>query len=185
MANDVICPDCGAANPAAKIKCNFCGRMLAAVEEVAEPRDARALTKLHGGRSADVRMDTTGERFTDITDQIGTFAASVGGNGLLHIFVQHATAGIGIMEVGSGSEADLGALLDRMMPPDDRYVHEHGAMGHGRDHLLPMFIAPFTSIPIEDGRPALGPWQRLVLVDTNVDNNERHLRLTFLSTDRE
>lgn len=183
MADVVTCPDCGAENPSTKIKCGFCGRLLGAVEQAAaEERDARSLTPLKGGRRAEMRVDTTGERVTDITEQIATYTATVGGSGLLNAFVQHATAGIGIMETGSGSEADLNALLDRMMPPDDRYVHDHGAIGHGRDHLLPVFVSPSVTIPVDEGRPALGTWQRIVLIDTNVDNNERYLRLTFLSS---
>ena len=181
MANTLVCPDCGAENPDSKIKCGFCGRLLGQVAEAAEPRDARSLTPLKGGRSAEVRIDTTGEGVTDITEQISVFTASVGGSGLLNAFVQHATAGIGIMEVGSGSEADLNALLDRVMPPDDRYVHDHGPTGHGRDHLVPLFISPSLSLPVDDGRPALGQWQRIVLVDTNSENNTRYLRLTFLA----
>jgi thiamine phosphate synthase YjbQ (UPF0047 family) len=84
------------------------------------------------------------------------------------------------MEVGSGSEQDLEAALDRLLPRDDRYLHRHGSPGHGADHLLPVFVSPSLVVPVLDGRPALGTWQRIVLVDPNTDNPDRQVRLCFL-----
>jgi thiamine phosphate synthase YjbQ (UPF0047 family) len=84
------------------------------------------------------------------------------------------------MELGSGSEADLSAALDRLLPRDDRYGHRHGAPGHGADHLLPAFVSPSVVVPVFGGRPALGVWQRVALIDTNEDNPRRHVRLSFL-----
>jgi secondary thiamine-phosphate synthase enzyme len=102
------------------------------------------------------------------------------GDGLVHVFVPHATAGVALMELGSGSEPDLDELLGRLLPRDDRYRHRHGAPGHGADHLLPVLVSPSLSIPVEDGRPLLGTWQSVVLVDLNRDNPQRRVRLTFL-----
>jgi len=97
----------------------------------------------------------------------------------MHVFAPHATAGIALMETGSGSEADLDELLDRMLPRDDRYRHAHGSRGHGADHLLPVLISPSLVLPVVGGRLALGTWQRVVLVDLNADNPRRTLRLSF------
>ena len=190
MAEPVVCPDCGAENPPAKIKCHFCGRLLheglpdgSAVPEAPDARDqrgGRVLNVLKSGRSAEVRIDTSNERVMDITDQVTTFVSGIGASGLLNVFLQHATAGVAIMETGSGSEADLNQLLDRVMPADDRYVHDHGTKGHGRDHLLPVFISPSLTLPVDEGRLALGRWQRIVVVDPNVDNDQRKIRLTFV-----
>ena len=103
------------------------------------------------------------------------------GDGLLHVFVPHATAGLALMETGAGSDADLVDLLDQhLLPRDDRYRHAHGSPGHGADHLLPALLAPSLSIPVVDGRLALGTWQSVVLVDPNRDNPRRQVRLSFL-----
>ena len=122
----------------------------------------------------------TGERrVTDLTDQVGRFCAGRG-DGLCHLFAPHATAGLALMELGSGSEGDLSELLDRLLPRDDRYRHRHGSPGHGADHLLPVLVAPSLVLPVVGGQPLLGTWQSVVLVDLNVDNPRRHLRLSWL-----
>ena len=100
-------------------------------------------------------------------------------DGLLNVFVPHATCGLVVMELGSGSEEDLLATLDRLLPRDDRYVHRHGATGHGADHLVPAFFPPSITIPIVDGRLALGTWQSIALVDTNVGNDTRRVRISL------
>ena len=104
-----------------------------------------------------------------------------GGDGLLHVFVPHATAGLAIIEVGSGSEQDLLAVLDEVLPRDDRWAHRHGSPGHGRSHVLPAWLPPYATIPIVDGRLALGTWQSICVVDLNVDNSSRHLRLSMIA----
>jgi secondary thiamine-phosphate synthase enzyme len=118
----------------------------------------------------------------DITSPCADFArqASGGGDGLLHVFVPHATAGVALMELGSGSERDLLAVLADLMPADDRWVHAHGSRGHGRSHVLPAFVAPFTILPVVGGRLALGTWQSVAIVDLNVDNPDRQVRLSLL-----
>src|SRR5205814_4921674 len=102
------------------------------------------------------------------------------GDGLVHVFAPHATAGIALMETGSGSEADLDELLERLLPRDDRYRHVHGSRGHGADHLLPVLVSPSLVLPVLDGRVALGTWQRVAVVDFNTDNPSRRLRLSFV-----
>lgn len=125
---------------------------------------------------------TTGrERFTDLTDEVTAFAGRHGGDGLLNVFVPHATAGIAVFETGAGSEPDLSDVLDDLLPRDDRWRHSHGSPGHGADHVLPAFVAPSTTIPVRDGRPLLGTWQSVVLVDTNVDNRTRTVHLSLLT----
>ncbi|MBQ0893964.1 YjbQ family protein [Micromonospora purpureochromogenes] len=123
----------------------------------------------------------TGSRPTvqDITAEAERFVAGQG-DGLLHVFVPHATAGLAIIETGSGSDDDLLRALDDLLPTDDRWRHRHGSPGHGRDHVLPAFVPPYATLPVLDGRLALGTWQSLTLVDTNGDNPTRQVRLSFL-----
>ena len=116
----------------------------------------------------------------DLTDECTEFIAGEG-DGLLHVFVPHATAGLAIIETGSGSDDDLLALLDQLLPRDDRWRHRHGSPGHGRDHVLPAFLPPHASVPVLEGFLQLGTWQRICLVDTNVDNHQRRVRLSFLA----
>jgi secondary thiamine-phosphate synthase enzyme len=111
----------------------------------------------------------------DITDACATF---VSGDGLLNVFVPHATAGVAIIETGAGSDEDLLAVVDELLPRDFRWRHRHGSPGHGRDHVLPAFITPSIVVPVADGRLQLGTWQSICLVDTNVDNPQRTVRLT-------
>ncbi|MBO0839044.1 MAG: YjbQ family protein [Actinobacteria bacterium] len=118
----------------------------------------------------------------DITNQCEQFAreSSAGGDGLLHVFVPHATAGLAVLELGSGSDSDLLAVIDELLPADDRWRHAHGSRGHGRSHVLPAFLPPFATLPVVGGRLALGTWQSVALVDVNVDNADRQVRLSFL-----
>lgn len=131
-------------------------------------------------RTTEFRVDTADRRVIDVTDRVLAFAADVGADGLLHVFLPHATAGVALMETGSGSEGDLGELIDRLLPRDDRYAHRHGSVGHGVDHLLPVFVSPSVTLPVIDGRLALGTWQRVVIVDPNRENDRRTVRLSFV-----
>jgi secondary thiamine-phosphate synthase enzyme len=115
----------------------------------------------------------------DITGRVEQAIAGRG-DGLAHVFVPHATAGLALIETGSGSERDLLDRLDALLPRDARYRHEHGAAGHGRDHLVPAFLPPALALVVQDGRLVLGRWQSLVLVDTNIDNPVRTVQVTFL-----
>jgi secondary thiamine-phosphate synthase enzyme len=115
----------------------------------------------------------------DVTRDAAAFVRGRG-DGLLHVFVPHATAGVAIMETGAGSEEDLLATVDSVLPADDRWRHRHGSRGHGRDHVLPAFVAPYTVVPVLGGELALGTWQSICLVDTNGDNATRQVRLSFL-----
>ena len=130
--------------------------------------------------STDLSIDTSRRQLTDLTGQISEFCRSLG-DGLLSVFVPHATAGLALMETGSGSEADLEELLGRLLPRDDRYRHRHGSVGHGADHILPALVSPSMVIPVAGGRMQLGTWQSVVLVDLNADNPRRTVRLTFLA----
>ena len=124
----------------------------------------------------------TGDRPTtiDITAEVVSFCDGKG-DGLVSVFVPHATAGIAIFETGAGSDSDVLAAVDRLLPADPSlWRHEHGTPGHGRDHVLPAFISPSITIPVTGGRPTLGTWQSVVLVDSNVDNRSRRVRLSFL-----
>jgi secondary thiamine-phosphate synthase enzyme len=126
----------------------------------------------------------TGGRETvhDITRQCEQFArgAAAGGDGLLNVFVPHATAGVAILELGAGSDYDLLAVLSRLLPADDSWRHAHGSRGHGRSHVLPAFIPPSVTVPVLAGRLGLGTWQSVTLVDLNVDNPDRDVRLSFV-----
>jgi secondary thiamine-phosphate synthase enzyme len=116
----------------------------------------------------------------DITAQAAEFVRGRG-DGLLHVFVPHATAGIAIIETGAGSDEDLLRALDDLLPADNRWRHRHGSPGHGRDHVLPAFVAPYATLPVVNGAVALGTWQSICLVDPNGDNVTRQVRLSFLS----
>lgn len=115
----------------------------------------------------------------DLTEECAEFVRGAG-DGLFQLFVPHATAGIAVIETGAGSDDDLLAQLDELLPRDDRWRHRHGSPGHGRDHVLPAFLPPHATVPVLDGRLALGTWQRICFVDTNTDNPSRQVRLTFL-----
>ncbi|MGL5810014.1 MAG: secondary thiamine-phosphate synthase enzyme YjbQ [Nocardioides sp.] len=125
----------------------------------------------------------TRECVVDITDECLRFARArgAGADGLLHVFVPHATAGIAILETGAGSDDDLLAALADLLPADDRWRHRHGSPGHGRSHVMPALVPPYATVPVIDGEPALGTWQSVCLVDLNVDNATRRVRLSFLS----
>ena len=126
-------------------------------------------------------IDTSDRTFVDLTEDLRGFAAKAGADGLAHVFVPHATAGVAIIETGSGSEEDLRGAVDRLLPRDNRYRHSHGSKGHGADHVLPAFIAPSIAVPVVGGKLTLGTWQSVVLVDTNVDNPKRTVRFSFLA----
>lgn len=131
-------------------------------------------------RSVEIRIDTGDRRVTDITQRVRAFGADTGADGLLHVFVPHATAGLALMETGSGSEGDLEEALDRLLPRDDRYTHRHGSVGHGGDHLLPVFVSSSLMLPVIDGHVTLGTWQSVVVVDPNRENNTRTVRISFV-----
>ncbi|WP_328867933.1 YjbQ family protein [Streptomyces sp. NBC_00304] len=127
---------------------------------------------------------TTGttETVTDLTSDCEQFLtrAAAGRGGLLNIFVPHATAGIAVLETGAGSDDDLLSALHTLLPADDRWQHRHGSPGHGRDHVLPALVPPHATLPVIAGRLELGTWQSVCLVDTNVSNRNRQVRLSFL-----
>jgi secondary thiamine-phosphate synthase enzyme len=131
-------------------------------------------------RTETFRIDTSGRRVVDVSDAVETWVRDLGADGLLHVFVPHATAGVALMETGSGSEEDLAELLELLLPRDDRYRHRHGSTGHGGDHLLPVLVSPSLTVPVLDGRMALGTWQRIVIVDPNRENDVRTVRLSFV-----
>ena len=133
------------------------------------------------GMHSEVITVRTGSRpvVRDITSEAADFVANRG-DGLLHVFVPHATAGVAILETGAGSDDDLLTALDAVLPTDGRWRHRHGSPGHGRDHVVPAFVAPYATLPVLDGRIALGTWQSICLVDTNGDNATRQVRLSFL-----
>jgi secondary thiamine-phosphate synthase enzyme len=127
--------------------------------------------------TVELSLDTTGRPFTDLTPAVREFCT---GDGLLNVFVPHATAGVAVFELGAGSEADVAETVARLFPRDDRWRHRHGSAGHGADHVLPAFVSPSLVVPVVDGAPALGTWQSIVLVDPNPDNPRRTVRLSLL-----
>jgi secondary thiamine-phosphate synthase enzyme len=137
--------------------------------------------------SVEVAVRTGGsEQVVDLTSRCESFLAEAGAqDGLLHVFVPHATAGVAVIETGAGSDDDLLAALGELLPPGGpaghAWRHRHGSPGHGRDHVLPGIVPPYATLPVVDGRLALGTWQSVVLVDTNVDNPDRRVRLSFLA----
>jgi secondary thiamine-phosphate synthase enzyme len=130
-------------------------------------------------RTIELELDTTGRELVDLTDDVRAFCRDAG-DGLLSVFVPHATAGLAIFELGDSSEPDFAELLDRLLPKDRRYHHHHGSPGHGADHLLPTLVSPSLVLPVISGVPQLGTWQHVVLVDRNADNPRRRVRLSLL-----
>jgi secondary thiamine-phosphate synthase enzyme len=130
---------------------------------------------------SETRSYRTGDRevVLDLTRDCGDFVSGEG-DGLLHVFVPHATAGIAILETGAGSDDDLLAALGDLLPADDRWRHRHGSPGHGRSHVMPALVPPYATVPVLAGRLALGTWQSVCLVDLNVDNAVREVRFSFL-----
>lgn len=123
----------------------------------------------------------TGDRFvTDLTAEVGEYLTGRG-DGLLNVFVPHATAGLAVIELHAGTETDLAATVERLLPREDIYRHRHGSVGHGRDHVLPAFLTASLTFPVLAGQVPLGTWQSIVLVDPNVDNPHRSVRLSFLT----
>ena len=133
------------------------------------------------GMRSELRAVRTGgvPAVVDLTDECVAFVQDEG-DGLLHVFVPHATAGIAILETGAGSDDDLLAALGDLLPADDRWRHRHGSRGHGRSHVMPALVPPYATLPVLGGRLALGTWQSICLVDLNVDNPDRQVRLSFL-----
>jgi len=127
----------------------------------------------------DLRTGTR-EVVLDLTSRCEEFVSGRG-DGLLHVFVPHATAGVAILETGAGSDTDLLRVLEDLLPRDFGWRHKHGTPGHGRDHVLPAIVPPYATVPVLGGRLTLGTWQSICLVDTNVDNPERQVRLSFLA----
>lgn len=131
-------------------------------------------------RTTTFELDTRARRVVDITARVSAFAADVGSDGLINVFVPHATAGLAVIETGAGTEGDLEEAIERMLPREDRYAHRHGSPGHGGDHVLPAFVAPSLMLPVVGGALAFGTWQSVVLVDPNRDNDTRTVRLSFV-----
>ena len=139
---------------------------------MSEAFDTRVLTLVTG----------SAETVVDLTHRCAQYLREVadGRSGLLNVFVPHATAGVALIETGAGSDHDLLAALRDLLPADDRWRHRHGSPGHGRDHVLPALVPPHATLPVIDGSLALGTWQSVCLVDTNTDNTQRQVRLSFL-----
>jgi secondary thiamine-phosphate synthase enzyme len=144
----------------------------------------RAAGPMIRGMKTQIISVRTGTRETvmDITGECAEFAAAAaaGGDGLLHVFLPHATAGIVLIELGARSDDDLLTVLASLLPAEDRWRHAHGSRGHGRSHVMPAFVPPYATVPVIGGRLALGTWQSIALVDLNVDNLDRLVRLSFL-----
>lgn len=132
--------------------------------------------------STEIEVRTGGHEVVhDLTAELTKALADANaGDGLVHVWVPHATAGLAVLETGAGSDEDLLAALEDLLPRDGRWRHRHGSPGHGRDHLLPALLPPYATVPVFGGRPALGTWQSVCLVDTNVDNPVRTVRFSFL-----
>ena len=125
-------------------------------------------------------FDTAGRRVIDITDAVLEFGRELEGDGLLAVFLPHATAGLALIETGAGSEADLEDAVERLVPRGGRYRHAHGSAGHGGDHVLPAFVSPSLLLVVDGGVVVLGRWQRVVIIDPNRDNNRRQVLLSTL-----
>lgn len=145
-------------------------------------RAGRGLLRLEFGEPVKSEVRQVGasqRRFVDLTGDLRRFVPQ-SSSGLAHVFVPHSTAGVAIFETGSGSESDVEAAIERLLPREDIYAHRHGSVGHGGDHVVPAFISPSISIPVLDGRLTLGRWQSVVFFDPNRDNPQREVRFSFI-----
>ena len=131
-------------------------------------------------RTEVLTLDTSTTRILDVTGYVERFLSQENSDGLVHVFAPHATAGLALIETESGTEGDLEAAIERLLPREDIYAHRHGSKGHGGDHVLPAFVSPSLMVPVIGGGMALGTWQSVVFVDTNTDNPKRQLRLSFI-----
>lgn len=131
-------------------------------------------------RTGELRLNTGDRLVTDLTGYLESWVESTD-SGLLNVFVPHATAGIAIIETGAGTEPDVAAALERLLPTADIYLHRHGSLGHGRDHVMPAFVSPSVTVPVVAGRMQLGTWQSVCLIDPNGDNPHRRVVLSFLA----
>ena len=130
-------------------------------------------------KSIEISVQTGAQRgLFDLTGECARFVADAG-DGLLNVFVPHATAGVVIMELGAGSDEDLVTSLDTLLPRDDRWRHRHGSPGHGADHVVPLLASPSVTVPVVSGQLTLGTWQSIALLDPNADNATRTIRLSF------
>ncbi|HEX2026053.1 MAG TPA: secondary thiamine-phosphate synthase enzyme YjbQ [Actinomycetota bacterium] len=132
-------------------------------------------------RTSRLTVETADRRVVDITDRVISFASESGEDGLLNVFLPHATAGLAVIETGAGSEDDLEQTIERLLPRQERYRHRHGSTGHGADHVLPAFVSPSLVLPVHGGEVVLGTWQRIVIVDTNRENNVRSVVLSLVA----
>jgi secondary thiamine-phosphate synthase enzyme len=149
---------------------------------VSLPRRCATTRTVVSVRSEEFEVRTgSSETVYDLTAECEKFVAGTG-DGLLHVWVPHATAGLAVLETGAGSDEDLLAALAELLPRDDRWRHRHGSPGHGRDHVLPALLPPYATVPVLRGQLALGTWQSICLVDTNVDNPVRRVRLSLLGS---
>ena len=131
-------------------------------------------------RTEQINFETGNRSVVDLTDKVEAFVAGQDSDGFVNVFAPHATAGIALIEVGSGTETDLKESIDRLFPREDIYSHRHGSEGHGADHVIPAFVSPSLTIPVIGGRMTLGTWQSIVFVDPNKDNPQRKVRLSFI-----
>ena len=132
-------------------------------------------------RTSRFTVETADRRVVDITDHVVSFASESGDDGLMSVFLPHATAGLAVIETGAGSEDDLEQTIERVLPREERYRHRHGSTGHGADHVLPAFVLPSLVLPVHGGEVVLGTWQRIVIVDTNRENNARSVVLSLVA----
>jgi secondary thiamine-phosphate synthase enzyme len=144
------------------------------------PAPAATLSPYPGPvRTAEIELDTSRSRVVDLTPDAASFCRG-SASGLLNVFAPHATAGLALLELGSGSEEDLSELVERLLPRDHAYTHAHGSPGHGADHLLPVVVTPSLTVPVEAGRMLLGTWQSVAFIDFNRDNPRRRVRFSLL-----
>lgn len=129
--------------------------------------------------TSEIELETTGTTVTDLTPDLVQFCSELG-DGLAHAFCPHATAALLMMELGAGSDLDLLSWLEANLPRTTPFRHQHGSLGHGADHLLPALFGASVTVPVQAGRPLLGTWQSLALLDTNRENNQRRVRFTFI-----
>jgi len=128
-----------------------------------------------------LQIRTSGHR--DIHDITGRVAGIVEQSnirtGTAHVFNIGSTGCIGAIEFEPGLEKDIGELLDRLIPASRDYGHEMAWHdGNGHSHLQATLMGPELTVPVSEGRPVLGTWQQIFLLECDVKARTRNIVVT-------
>jgi secondary thiamine-phosphate synthase enzyme len=118
----------------------------------------------------------------DLTERVTAIVArSKVRTGIAHVFTVGSTAAVGTIEFEPGLRQDLPATLDRLMPPSRDYGHEQTWHdGNGHSHLQATTLGPGLTVPVGAGKPILGTWQQVFLLECDIRPRERTIVVTVM-----